>query len=82
MTIDYPNDFFDFKEGVHIPASEIQQWINKCIENLEINTEQNYTTMASGNTKVFVSRYYYNNNSEYYYVIDVANGYSNCSTLD
>jgi len=82
MTINYPNDFFDFTKGVNVPTSEIQQWINKCVEDLEINTDQNFTTMASGNTKVFASRHYYDNNNKYYYVIDVATGYLNCSTLD
>ena len=52
----YPNDFFDFKNGVNIDDDTIQLWINKAIDFLEEHISAPYYYTSSGNTMVIVFR--------------------------
>lgn len=50
----YPEDFFDFRDGVKVPACQVQKWINECISSIDNDLNGTYTCISSGNTKVIV----------------------------
>ncbi|MCM3387211.1 hypothetical protein M3649_03580 [Ureibacillus chungkukjangi] len=52
----YPEDFYDFKEGVDIDNKTINEWIKKCINKLEEDKECSSYSTSSGNTYVRVFR--------------------------
>lgn len=51
----YPEDFYDFSNGVDISDEEINKWIKECVRTLN-ETYTNYTSISSGNTQVVVYR--------------------------
>lgn len=73
----YPEEFYDYTNGLNISNEIINEWIKDCIDRLESNIENNHALISSGNTMVEVSRLYYDENDErYYYEVTVAKGYS------
>lgn len=52
----YPNDFYDFANGVDIGKLEIQRWIENGIDYLEEHEDAEYYYTGSGNTMVHVFR--------------------------
>lgn len=52
----YPEDFYDFSNGVDINDNQINVWIKQCIDYInEENT--NFSFIASGNAKVIVFKF-------------------------
>lgn len=51
----YPDDFYDFSDGINIGDSQINRWIKEAIEDLE-NNSYDYASRASGNMHVHVRR--------------------------
>jgi len=35
----YSDDFFDFSKGYNVKDEQINEWINKCVRELESNPE-------------------------------------------
>jgi hypothetical protein len=52
----YPEDFYNYNDGVNISIKEINKWIDECIERLEKCTDSDSMSISSGNTKVMVVR--------------------------
>lgn len=50
-TIQYPKDFYSFKNGVPMKDDEINKWVKECINDLSKDTDFSY--IASGDTIVF-----------------------------
>lgn len=50
-TIQYPQDFFSYADGVSIKDAEINKWIKECINDLDKDTDFSYR--AGGDTIVF-----------------------------
>lgn len=50
-TIQYPKDFYSFANAVPIKDNEINKWVEKCINDLDKDTDFSY--IASGDTIVF-----------------------------
>lgn len=50
-TIQYPKDFFSFKNGIPLRADEIDKWIKDCLNCLD--KDNNYSCISSGDTIVF-----------------------------
>jgi hypothetical protein len=77
--VKFPYGFYNFHNGVDISDDEINNWIKKCIDQLENDKEESYASIASGNTMVIVKRYYDYNYEEdenrYNYEIIVTKGY-------
>ena len=61
----YPDDFYDFTDGVNIDNATINEWIKQCIDNLEENSEDTYWSIESGNTFVIVFRGSKENGTKY-----------------
>ncbi len=53
--INYPYDFFCFKDGVKINEETINEWIEECL-NKVINDKEDSSSMASGDTEVTVEK--------------------------
>jgi hypothetical protein len=52
----YPEDFFDFSNGVDISNEMINKWIKEMISELEGNPVATSNGISSGNTYVKVNR--------------------------
>jgi len=50
----YPQDFYDYSNGLKISEEEINSWINECIEKLSVNESQSSYSISTGNTMVEV----------------------------
>ena len=50
-TVQYPKDFFSYADSVSIKDAETNEWIKKCVRDLDKDTD--YSFMASGDTIVF-----------------------------
>lgn len=66
MKINYPEDFFDFRDGVQVYTREIQSWIDECINKLKNSTDNDWHVIGSGNTKVIVLKILDENNDPHY----------------
>lgn len=49
--ISYPKDFFSYETGSHISDTELNKWIQQCVDDLDQETD--YSFRASGDTIVF-----------------------------
>lgn len=49
--VTYPQDFYSYADSVKVKDSETNEWIKKCISDLDKDTD--YSFMASGDTIVF-----------------------------
>ena len=49
--VTYPQDFYSYANAVKVKDSETNEWIKKCVGNLDKDTD--YYFMASGDTIVF-----------------------------
>lgn len=49
--VTYPQDFYSYADSVKVKDSEINEWIKKCVSDLDKDTD--YSFMASGDTIVF-----------------------------
>lgn len=77
----YPDDFYDFRDGNNVSDSTINKWIRECIKYLEENKNEYCSRRASGDTVVHITKQNYeNDNSRYYYNISVCKGYSDADT--
>lgn len=73
----YPDDFFDFTNGVNITDEEINQWIQEGINSMEYDRDRDHWDISTGNARVDITRYIYNENSDkYYYIIRVSKSYA------
>jgi hypothetical protein len=52
----YPDDFFDFGNGVDISNDEINKWIKEMVDELEENNNCHSLGRSTGNTYVRVNR--------------------------
>jgi len=75
----YPDDFFDFSDGVDVDNKEINRWIKECIVHIE-KENTNYCSIGSGNTKIIVSKIIENDDDKYNYRINVIKKYSEAET--
>lgn len=50
-TVQYPRDFHSYANAVSVGDSETNEWIKKCVGDLDKDTD--YSFMASGDTIVF-----------------------------
>jgi len=69
----YPDDFFSFENGAFMDNEIINEWVNKGIDVLEKNPDQEFICCGSGDTEVHICKY----RDEYY--ISVAKKYSSAS---
>lgn len=55
----YPDDFHDFKDGVIIEDTRINEWIKTCLKNVKNKSEDYgvFNFIGSGNTKVIVFKF-------------------------
>jgi hypothetical protein len=74
----YPDDFYNYKDGVEIDNHTINEWIHTCLENLENYPNGDYAAISSGNTRVDVVRY--TESGEVHYHIHVNKGYEEVDT--
>lgn len=49
--VKYPQDFHSYANAVKVKDSETNEWIKKCVSDLDKDTD--YSFMASGNTIIF-----------------------------
>ena len=78
----FPDDFYSFYDGVDISNEEINEWIQRCISDLETNGGY-CSSISSGNTTVTVHKFYYDDYSDdYYYDVRVSKGYYLADTCD
>ena len=49
--VTYPQDFYSYADSVKVKDSETNEWIKKCVSDLDKDTD--YSFMASGDTIVF-----------------------------
>lgn len=56
LSVIYPDEFFDFSNGVPVDTYEVQSWIDKAIEHLKEKiadgVKSPHATISSGNTLV------------------------------
>ena len=50
-TVQYPQDFYSYADSAKVKDSETNEWIKKCVSDLDKDTD--YSFMASGDTIVF-----------------------------
>jgi hypothetical protein len=50
-TVQYPKDFYSFKNAVPIKDDEVNKWVEECINDLDKDTD--FSCRASGDTFVF-----------------------------
>lgn len=72
--IKFPNDFFDFNNGVPKSDSDIELYVNQMIEYLKENPEKQFTNRSQGNLSIIVYKYFYGDN-DYSYTVQVSKGY-------
>lgn len=49
--VQYPKDFFSYADGVSIDNTRVNEWVKKCVDDLDEDTD--YAFRASGDTIVF-----------------------------
>ena len=73
----FPENFYYFRNGKNIPDNEIQEYINKIVENLRKSKDDfDYSIIACGDTVVFGTKFLDNNTSTI--SIYVAKNYYEC----
>jgi hypothetical protein len=70
--ITFPNDFFDFTNGVDCSNGEINLWIRDCFTHIKNEIKRGvknpHATLSTGNSTVIVSAYLQGNGK---YTLDV-----------
>lgn len=52
----YPNDFFDYSQGINVNDYTINEWIKHCVQELEQDPTKSTYQIGMGNTFVQVDR--------------------------
>lgn len=83
----YPEKFYDFKDGVNIKDEEIKKWIQKCLLRLKEKISKDekrkdfHLSTSSGNTLITIEAYRQENRSFTIY-INVTQDYKRLASID
>lgn len=69
--IEFPKDFFSFKDGVELNSDEIKTYIKKCIKHFREEPDAFCCYTGTGDTLVIV----FNHSGDEEYVVNVCKGY-------
>lgn len=72
-TVNYPETFYSFENGVSVKNNEINKWVKECLNQLDKGTD--YTLSASGDTIVFAFK---SGEDESFATVIVAKKYQEC----
>lgn len=54
--VSYPNNFYDFSNGVDVSNDTINEWIDELLNKIDNEEVGDFLSIGSGNTEVYVHK--------------------------